>query len=746
MKSTTTQLRTHLDQEVTALCTCWIIERVDGTVYRFTDADTDVSQGGQIYKSVGAYRRTAIETTASLSVDNLDIVGATSDLALPEEDLRTGLFDNAKITVFMTPWLASVRGRLKLRRGFFGEVQTIPNNTYQVELRGVLQRLAYTYTDLFSSDCLYDLGEPGCGIIIKPADVQPNTSYVVGDALRIGSGGPQGKYYELGLGDPDFEIIGPNATFDESQFWTNTGATDMSIGVDFPYSGTYYVNGASGAATIVQYIDLENDVGLSENALDTASCYFRLRGWRQDDAGNEGRLQAEFLDRVGAATEHSRQLETDGGFSVTQFGLAGDFTIEMWVYLDPATEIDVNQVLFGQGVLGFGGTGFRLAYESGRLTFREDDDVGGTNSSVVLQSSKLAEEGIWRHVALVRDGSSVTLYEDFKVTATGTYSGTVQISQWGNGPSATGLVGRMDEIRVWDDVRTTQELGLNAYHSVNVGSSNLIRYHHFNDGTLDDQTGNDASSPSLGAGNTISRGLGSPVAARSGEGDGSADYDSGFNDVGTEWTEIQSGSIRIPGGARSVRISYSVQQGSGSTPVRARLDNLTGYIVDTSQTGPLMGFMTGNKVWVVSADGTTGSAPITASGASDSIGPDVDSQNSFLREGRVLKVTGSRSFVCEVSDARAVTGWFNGGGCIFESGENAGATMEVKTWDADTNTIELFLSMPNPIKAGDHFSVYPGCDKSRINCAAIFNNVQNMFAFPDVPGQDELYRYPDANN
>ena len=119
-------------------------------------------------------------------------------------------------------------------------------------------------------------------------------------------------------------------------------------------------------------------------------------------------------------------------------------------------------------------------------------------------------------------------------------------------------------------------------------------------------------------------------------------------------------------------------------------------------------------------------------------------EDAYLRGARVLTVTNNRVFTIDVSDSRAVDAWFNEGAAIFETGSNAGVTMEIKKWDATSRQLELFLSMPNIVKPGDYLSVYPGCDKSRICCAGIFDNIENMFATPDVPGQDELFRYPDS--
>ena len=118
MKTATAAMQTHLGQEVTALATCWIIDREDGITKRFTDHDQDIKVGSDTFSSIGSYKRTASETTDTLSVDNLDIEGITNELALPRDDLILGIYDNATIRVFMTSWDGTDTGQLKLRRGF----------------------------------------------------------------------------------------------------------------------------------------------------------------------------------------------------------------------------------------------------------------------------------------------------------------------------------------------------------------------------------------------------------------------------------------------------------------------------------------------------------------------------------------------------------------------------------------------------------------------------------------------------
>jgi uncharacterized phage protein (TIGR02218 family) len=90
------------------------------------------------------------------------------------------------------------------------------------------------------------------------------------------------------------------------------------------------------------------------------------------------------------------------------------------------------------------------------------------------------------------------------------------------------------------------------------------------------------------------------------------------------------------------------------------------------------------------------------------------------------------------------SGLYDGGVLSWTSGANAGLRMEVKSWNAPSRTLVLFLPMPYAIQPGDVFTVHPGCDKRLATCRDIFANVLNFRGEPFVPGLDALGRYPDA--
>ncbi len=92
------------------------------------------------------------------------------------------------------------------------------------------------------------------------------------------------------------------------------------------------------------------------------------------------------------------------------------------------------------------------------------------------------------------------------------------------------------------------------------------------------------------------------------------------------------------------------------------------------------------------------------------------------------------------------TGWYDGGELSWTGGANAGQTVAVRSWDAATGALSLFLPALYAIQPGDAFAVRPGCDKSFATCRAKFANAVNFRGFPHVPGTDRVLSYPDAQS
>lgn len=90
-------------------------------------------------------------------------------------------------------------------------------------------------------------------------------------------------------------------------------------------------------------------------------------------------------------------------------------------------------------------------------------------------------------------------------------------------------------------------------------------------------------------------------------------------------------------------------------------------------------------------------------------------------------------------------GYYSLGKIVWVTGNNAGITSEIKTYDSTTDAIVLWNPMPFKIEIGDTYTMTPGCDKTRTHHTIKFGLTMDSFGgFPDLPGNDALMRTPDA--
>jgi hypothetical protein len=81
-------------------------------------------------------------------------------------------------------------------------------------------------------------------------------------------------------------------------------------------------------------------------------------------------------------------------------------------------------------------------------------------------------------------------------------------------------------------------------------------------------------------------------------------------------------------------------------------------------------------------------------------------------------------------------GYFAYGTVKFLSGQNAGFSMEVKTFSP--GVVTLAMAMPFPIAVGDTYTITAGCDRQIGTCFTRYNNIVHFRGEPYIPGPDLL--------
>ena len=163
MKTVTVQMSAHVRAEVSTLCTCWELTRTDGVTFRWTDHDQDVVFEGETYVcAIGGFDRTALESLLELEVSNMDLLGYLEPSSFSREEVQAGLFDAARMRVFLVNWKDPSMGGLPLRWGTLGEVRTTDTGAFQAELRDLKQAYTQTIGQVTTPECTANFGDDRC--------------------------------------------------------------------------------------------------------------------------------------------------------------------------------------------------------------------------------------------------------------------------------------------------------------------------------------------------------------------------------------------------------------------------------------------------------------------------------------------------------------------------------------------------------------------------------------------------------
>lgn len=163
MKNISTTLRAHLEGECLTLAHCWKLTRRDTTVMGFTNHDKDLIVDGITYEAATGFTPTAIDSQATLAVDNLDVEGMISAGNITEQDILAGKYDFAEVEVFAVNYEDLTQGKIHLRRGWLGEIE-LRNKQFVAEVRGLTQRLSQHIGALYSPMCRATFGDSACGV------------------------------------------------------------------------------------------------------------------------------------------------------------------------------------------------------------------------------------------------------------------------------------------------------------------------------------------------------------------------------------------------------------------------------------------------------------------------------------------------------------------------------------------------------------------------------------------------------
>ena len=139
-----------------------------------------------------------MDTSDEFSVDNLDVDAALSSDRITEDDLCGGVYDFAKITIYLVNWKNLNEPKMILRRGTIGRV-TYAKDSFTAEVRGLLEAYQDKAGALYQKLCRAEFGDARCKINLAAHTFSGTVTSVINEATFTTDVLQASGYFDYGV-------------------------------------------------------------------------------------------------------------------------------------------------------------------------------------------------------------------------------------------------------------------------------------------------------------------------------------------------------------------------------------------------------------------------------------------------------------------------------------------------------------------------------------------------------------------
>ena len=284
------------------------------------------------------------------------------------------------------------------------------------------------------------------------------------------------------LDDPSHSAqhINANDAIEAVQTKVGSGANDNTPAENKILRGT-------GAGTSEWDTDLKDEDNMASDSATAVATQQSIKAYVDSVLGNANTHAVDFED---SSSQYAYKTDT------ASLSITGDITIEAWIKLESVT--GNHWIVSKYDSSGDGhGVSYGFKYASGTLTFVISDDatsVENYTNSITLDLNK------WLHVAVTWEASISTANFYLNGVNIGSDTGSMTAIDdntsvfcvgglYQSGPAIQFFDGAIDEVRVWSEVRTAEEI--ERYRTIQLlgSESNLQGYWRF-DNDYTDETSN----------------------------------------------------------------------------------------------------------------------------------------------------------------------------------------------------------------------------------------------------------------
>lgn len=182
------------------LCKLWRIERVDGSVVRYTEHDHDITIDGDVYTSASFFDPSTIKVGLDMSMSDLEVLGAL-DVG-SADDLLAGKWNGAAFLVGECLWDDPAAGVVIDKFGWIGNIKE-RGSQFVAELLGPERVLQRDIVRSYTSGCNATLGDSRCGVELAPLTQAGTVATVTNNRVWTATGlsipsGETADYFQFG--------------------------------------------------------------------------------------------------------------------------------------------------------------------------------------------------------------------------------------------------------------------------------------------------------------------------------------------------------------------------------------------------------------------------------------------------------------------------------------------------------------------------------------------------------------------
>jgi uncharacterized phage protein (TIGR02218 family) len=162
VKSIDSGFQTSLNADVTNLARLWELLLSNGTEYRFTDHDRDITHDGNIFLAAPGIRISAIRSVTGGGTQNATIEIACATGFITMDTVRRGGLRGATFNVYLVNWKTPTHPSVNLFRGRVSTSHVTDRGKAECEVRGLLGGAQKALGEIYQQQCRADQGDERC--------------------------------------------------------------------------------------------------------------------------------------------------------------------------------------------------------------------------------------------------------------------------------------------------------------------------------------------------------------------------------------------------------------------------------------------------------------------------------------------------------------------------------------------------------------------------------------------------------